>query len=94
MRQLLYVSNMSPDGVTERDLKAILAASRRNNGDAGHRRHAAPYGRRRFLQLLEGEELPLHETYSRIRADRRHGDLLLPLDRGRAPSFARLEHGL
>ncbi len=70
MRQLLYVSNTAR-AVAPDTLDAILAASRRNNADAGitgmllHLDGA-------FLQVLEGEPPAVAQTYARICGDTRH----------------------
>jgi Sensors of blue-light using FAD len=79
MRQLLYASNTACD-IALGDLDDILTASRHNNAlmgltglllfiDGG------------FLQILEGEERPIRELYTRITGDRRHHSPRLMLDR-------------
>ncbi len=79
MRQLLYASH-TPLDIAPAALDAILTASRSNNAligitgllifiDGG------------FLQMLEGDERPLRELYTRIATDRRHAGPRLMLDR-------------
>ncbi len=85
MRQLLYVSNtdrgLSPDVIDD-----ILEVSRRNNRllyltgillyiDGG------------FLQVLEGEESAVRDTYLRISNDKRHWGAKLLLDRQSPRAF-------
>lgn len=75
MKRILYVS-AAKGAVSEADIADILAASRRNNArvevtglllhiDGG------------FLQILEGPDAAVEETYARITADPRHGNVLL-----------------
>ena len=70
MLQLAYISTAAllP---TEGMLDSILAASRRNNQQAGVTGLLVAGGRR-FLQVLEGPEAGVLATYARIQADTRH----------------------
>lgn len=70
MYQLVYVSSAAP-GPEPIDLDAILTVSRRNNRAAGltGMLYADP---RRFLQVLEGEEVEVLATFERIKSDPRH----------------------
>jgi hypothetical protein len=78
MRQLLYVSN-TDRGLSPGVVESILEVSRRNNRllyltgmllyiDGG------------FLQVLEGDERAVRDTYARICKDRRHWNTRLLLD--------------
>jgi len=79
MRQLLYVSHTSPD-LTVAELDNMLTTSRRNNAMLGIT-GLLLYIEGGFLQILEGDERPLRELYTRVAADRRHWDVRLMLDR-------------
>lgn len=74
MLQLVYASSathlFSPD-----DLVDILRASRRNNAEAGVT-GALLYSDGNFMQVLEGPEGPVTETYDRIAKDPRHRGVL------------------
>lgn len=75
MHQLVYVSAASW-AMTDTDLNDILDASRRNNranGVTGLLLHI-DHG---FLQILEGPETAVAETFARIRRDPRHTSLRL-----------------
>jgi hypothetical protein len=85
MRQLLYVSN-TDRGLSPGVMESILEVSRRNNRllyitgmllyiDGG------------FLQVLEGEERAVRDTYARICNDKRHWDTKLLLDRESPRAF-------
>ncbi len=79
MRQLLYVSDAAPD-LSGGELDTIVAASRRNNlllNITG----LLIYNGGGFLQLLEGEERAVRDTYVRIRAYNRHREPRQLLDR-------------
>ncbi len=70
MKRVLYISSAVGE-MTEADIADILAASRRNNRDAevtGMLLHLDGG----FLQILEGPEAEVEETYARIAADPRH----------------------
>ena len=70
MLQIVYISSargdVSPEGLTD-----ILAASRRNNAEAGVTGLLVAGGRR-FLQALEGPPDAVLATFERIRRDERH----------------------
>jgi hypothetical protein len=69
MFQLVYVSSVAAGQPA--DIAAILAASRRNNRLAGLT--GMLYAdQRRFLQVLEGDEVDVVKAFERIRADPRH----------------------
>jgi hypothetical protein len=68
--RLLYISTArAPHTATSLD--QILTASRRNNTKAKVTGLLLAGGRR-FLQVLEGEEWNVRQTYERIKADDRH----------------------
>jgi hypothetical protein len=70
MIRLLYISTTrEPHSRTQSD--AILFASRRNNA-AADITGLLIAGGNRFLQVLEGPEVRVQETYDRIRLDSRH----------------------
>lgn len=71
--QLIYASRAALPAL---DLAAILAVSRPRNEAAGITGYllAGPHW---FVQVLEGEEAAVAETYARIGADPRHGDVTL-----------------
>lgn len=70
MHQLVYVSSATPDAGSI-DIQSILDSSRRNNRIAGLT--GMLYAdRRRFLQVLEGDEADVTATFKRIEADPRH----------------------
>jgi len=78
MKRLIYGSqataDLGPDQLI--DLLAKARASNEQNGLSG----MLLYCSQSFLQVLEGDEDALAETYQRIRADRRHTNLRLLLD--------------
>lgn len=78
MRQLLYISSQAPGAAA--GLDRILAASRRNNLAAGVTGLLYAEGRR-FLQVLEGEEAAVAETFARIRRDPGHRAVVVLSDR-------------
>jgi hypothetical protein len=91
MRQLLYVSNTARD-IAASDLNDIIEAARRNNevlGITGLLLHIDGG----FLQVLEGEERTLHQVYARIRADQRHWEARLLLDREAPRAFGQWAMG-
>lgn len=65
--QVVYISSF----VGAVDTASILATSRRNNARDGLTGLLYADGRR-FLQALEGNQLPLERTLERITADPRH----------------------
>ena len=70
--QLLYLSKAAP-GIGSSDLAAIIATASSKNqalGITGILCHKGGY----FLQLLEGEEIPLLDLYLKIARDPRHTD--------------------
>jgi hypothetical protein len=70
MHRLLYISTArQPFAAAELD--ALLRVSRRNNAAVRVTGLLIASGRR-FLQVLEGPEEPVHATYERIRRDPRH----------------------
>jgi hypothetical protein len=71
--QLIYASRAATPAI---DLGAILAVSRPRNEQAGITGYLLA-GPRWFVQVLEGEETAVAETYARIGADPRHTDLTL-----------------
>ncbi len=86
MRQLLYVSNTARD-TPAAELAAILEVSRRNNALLGLTGMLL-YIEGGFLQVLEGDERAVRETYDRIRRDQRHWDTRILLDRAEERAFA------
>ncbi|KQR83133.1 BLUF domain-containing protein [Sphingomonas sp. Leaf343] len=79
MRQLLYVSSRPPQ-VKEVSVGNILMTSRRNNDAAGVTGLLYTDGTR-FLQVLEGDEEQVAETFERIRQDPRHHAVVILSDR-------------
>ncbi len=71
--QLIYVSHAS-HLLEEAELRAILDASVRNNL-RDQLTGMLLYANGTFLQILEGEASAVAETFTRIRADRRHSDI-------------------
>lgn len=79
MRQLLYASvSTAPRG--RADLDAILEASRHNNAIDGVT-GLLWSDRTRFIQVLEGPEVSVAQTFARISADPRHRDVSVLSDR-------------
>ena len=70
MIQIIYISTSRTEIVPE-NLETILRISRRNNRGVGVTGLLVAGGRR-FLQLLEGPEDAVMQTYDRIKADKRH----------------------
>ncbi len=81
--QLTYASRTSKTLVPD-DLKAILAASQRNNTRAGVT-GALCLANGIFLQQLEGDRTTVNQLYHRILADPRHRDPAI-LDFAEIPS--------
>jgi hypothetical protein len=71
--QLGYVSTAVEQMLRE-DLLAILEVSRRTNRDNGVT-GLLMFDGKDFLQVLEGDEAAVRETYGRIAQDERHRDL-------------------
>ena len=70
MHRLLYIST-AREPITPEMLDDILRTSRRKNAARGVTGLLIAGGSR-FLQVLEGEEAVVHETYARITGDPRH----------------------
>jgi hypothetical protein len=75
--QLIYVSTML--GENERELASILESSVRHNLQNGITGMLLYY-RGGYMQVLEGGEAQVHETYARICADPRHHHILTLTD--------------
>jgi hypothetical protein len=73
VRQVLYVSS-GVKKFTDAEIDEILEKARLNNTDSGVT-GVLFYLEGNFLQLLEGEEAVLAETYARIKSDSRHRGL-------------------
>jgi hypothetical protein len=86
MRQLLYTSNTNRD-LSEKVLADILTASRRNNKARGIT-GLLLYIDGGFLQVLEGPDEDVQETFLRIKQDTRHWDTKVLLDRQAERAFA------
>ncbi len=67
---LLYVSTASRP-LDEADMNSILEVSREKNKSADIT-GLLLYSREHFIQVLEGTEANVHETFARIKADPRH----------------------
>jgi hypothetical protein len=88
--QLIYVSRAA---VPATDLAAILATSQPRNAASGITGYLLA-GPRWFVQVLEGDEAAVSETYARIGADPRHAELSLIGTRAiRRRSFPRWSMG-
>ena len=85
MRQLLYASNTHRD-VPEAVLEDILAKSRTNNAACGVT-GVLLYSEGGFMQVLEGEDAAVAQTYARIRVDKRHWNAMVLLDRAAPRAF-------
>ena len=70
MQRLLYIST-ARGGVTQPLIDDILRASRRNNAAAAVTGLLIAGGNR-FLQVLEGGDLAVSQTFERIQRDPRH----------------------
>lgn len=77
-RQLLYVSRAAPAGATVA-LDPIYEVSRHNNALDGVTGLLFSDGRR-FVQVLEGSDVAIDATMTRIRADQRHDHLVVLRD--------------
>jgi Sensors of blue-light using FAD len=91
MRQLLYVSNTGRD-VPDSFLDDILASSRTNNAKVGVT-GVLLYLEGGLLQVLEGEELAVAETYAKICKDKRHWNTDILLDRDAPRAFGEWSMG-
>lgn len=74
MKYLIYLST-AVELQNQEQLLQILKTSRRNNA-ANHITGMLLYGEGTFVQVLEGEENVVNETYKRISADQRHFGLI------------------
>lgn len=75
---IVYLSS-SPESWSDEELRAILAQSRRNNERVGVT-GLLLYVEQNFIQVLEGEEAAVRETYRRIAQDDRHRNIIKLLD--------------
>jgi hypothetical protein len=91
MRQLLYASNTHRD-VSGDFLNEILAISRKNNAEVGVT-GVLLYIDGGFMQVLEGEDEAVSETYARICQDKRHWNTSVLLDRDAPRAFAEWSMG-
>lgn len=73
MNYLIYIST-AVELMTEADLIKILVDSRDNN-KAKNITGMLLYGDGTFIQVLEGDEQDIADTYSKIEKDRRHKSL-------------------
>jgi hypothetical protein len=73
VKQLIYVSTMA--GESDDQLGSILESSVRHNLQNGITGMLLYY-RGGFMQVLEGGDAQVHETYARICADNRHHNIL------------------
>jgi len=78
VRRLIYCSQACQD--FDPDLLVDLLRQARATNERAGLSGMLLYCSRSFLQLLEGDEDALAETYQRIRADRRHTNLRRLLD--------------
>jgi hypothetical protein len=72
LTELIYVSSMA--GALEHELGAILESAVRHNQRNGITGMLLYY-RGGFMQVLEGGEVEVQDTYARICSDKRHRDL-------------------
>jgi hypothetical protein len=73
---LVYVSSAVRSFSTD-DLRALLATSRKNNAELGITGMLL-YKEGNFMQVLEGDEGPVHGLYEKIATDPRHtGEITL-----------------
>jgi hypothetical protein len=78
LRQVLYGSSAVLP-ITQTEIDDILSGARRRNAETGIT-GILFYLEGNFLQLLEGEEPALSETYQRIAKDQRHRNLIKLVD--------------
>ncbi len=76
MQQLLYISSLHPEAAKTIDPAAILGVSRRNNARVNVT-GLLFFDGKRFLQVLEGHEDVVDETFRRIQQDPRHRALVV-----------------
>lgn len=74
--QLIYISAAQHREAVDAEIASILTSSVRHNRENGITGMLL-YNRGSFLQVLEGEEAALDETYGRIVRDERHHGLLV-----------------
>jgi hypothetical protein len=75
MYELTYES-VAMDGLSSMDIEEILKVSRCRNTD-NNVTGCLIYYNRRFIQILEGDEEAVKETYASIKSDRRHKEIHL-----------------
>jgi hypothetical protein len=75
MLQIVYISTARGE-VTPAEVQRILTTSRRNNGRDGIT-GLLFFDGKRFLQALEGEPARVEAAIARIRADARHGGVVV-----------------
>lgn len=75
LTQLIYTSRVTMEGSAEA-LMGILKSSLRHNQET-RITGMLLYSRGTFLQVLEGRELEVDETYSKIAKDTRHQELVV-----------------
>lgn len=96
MHELIYRSR-SAGPFDRAEIGRILATARRINAENGVT-GLLLYSDESFVQVLEGEEGAVHETFARIRADPRHRDVTLladgPAERRRHPDWTMGFHHL
>ena len=80
IRQLLYISSSAAPAIGD-NLSTILLQSRRNN-PASELTGLLWTDGKRFLQVLEGGQAPLQQTFDRIQADSRHRGIVVLHNRG------------
>lgn len=78
MHELIYRSR-SAGPFDRTEIGRILASARRINAENGVT-GLLLYSDESFLQVLEGEEAAVRETYARIQGDPRHRDLVVLSD--------------
>ena len=74
MHRILYIST-ARDPLSDKQIDAILATSRRNNRRADVT-GCLVIGGRRFLQVLEGPQEAVEQTFARISTDQRHSAIV------------------
>jgi hypothetical protein len=91
MRQLLYASTTHRE-IADAVLNDILAASRKNNAKVGVTGMLL-FIEGGFMQVLEGEDMAVAETYARICKDKRHWNTMVLLDRDAPRAFGEWSMG-
>ncbi len=79
MHHIIYLSRVSGK-LSSEELVALLVKARQKNALAGIT-GAMVYGEGQFMQVLEGEEVPVTALYERIVADPRHKSILKLADK-------------